>query len=55
MWDNVLLPILRAFVPLAVYLLAAVFVLKTLGVDITGIWVALGGATFVIGFASQGH
>jgi MscS family membrane protein len=54
MWDNVLLPLLEAVVPLIVYLLAAVFSLRTFGVDLTGIWVALGGATFVIGFAAQG-
>ena len=29
-------------------------VLRSFGVDLTGIWVALGGATFVIGFAAQG-
>ncbi|BAY78779.1 hypothetical protein NIES25_52570 [Nostoc linckia NIES-25] len=54
MWDNVLLPLLEAVVPIVVYLLAAVFALRVFGVDLTGIWVALGGATFVIGFAAQG-
>ncbi|MGF1938894.1 MAG: mechanosensitive ion channel family protein [Nostoc sp. ChiQUE02] len=54
MWDNVLLPLLEAVVPIVVYLLAAVFALRDIGVDLTGIWVALGGATFVIGFAAQG-
>jgi len=54
MWDNVLLPLLEAVVPFVVYLLAAVFVLRAFGVDLTGVWVALGGATFVIGFAAQG-
>ncbi|MEH2295881.1 mechanosensitive ion channel family protein [Nostoc sp.] len=54
MWDDVLLPLLEAVVPAIVFTLATVFVLKSLGVDLTGIWVALGGATFVIGFAAQG-
>ncbi|MEH2273326.1 MAG: mechanosensitive ion channel family protein [Nostoc sp.] len=54
MWDDVLLPLLEAVVPVIVFTLATVFVLKSLGVDLTGIWVALGGATFVIGFAAQG-
>lgn len=53
MWDNVLLPLLEAVVPIIVYLLAAVLALQAFGVDLTGIWVALGGATFVIGFAAQ--
>jgi len=54
MWDDVLLPLLESVVPAIVFLLAGVFVLRSLGVDLTGIWVALGGATFVIGFAVQG-
>ena len=49
-----LLPILEAVVPVIIFTIAAVFVLRSLGVDLTGIWVALGGATFVIGFAAQG-
>ncbi|AFZ20193.1 mechanosensitive ion channel family protein [Allocoleopsis franciscana] len=54
MWDDVLLPLLEAVVPVVIVLIASVFVLRSLGVDLTGIWVALGGATFVIGFAAQG-
>ncbi|NMG09632.1 mechanosensitive ion channel domain-containing protein [Brasilonema sp. UFV-L1] len=54
MWDNVLLPLLEAVVPIVIYLIAIVLVLRSFGVDLTGIWVALGGATFVIGFAAQG-
>lgn len=54
MWDDVLLPLLEAVVPAIVFTLSTVFVLKSFGVDLTGIWVALGGATFVIGFAAQG-
>jgi MscS family membrane protein len=54
MWDDVLLPILEAVVPVVVFTVAGVFVLRSFGVDLTGIWVALGGATFVLGFAAQG-
>jgi MscS family membrane protein len=54
MWDDVLLPLVEAVVPFIIYLLAGVFVLRNFGVDLTGIWVTLGGATFVIGFAVQG-
>lgn len=53
MWDDVLLPLLDAVVPVIVFILTGVFVLRSFGVDLTGIWVALGGATFVIGFATQ--
>jgi MscS family membrane protein len=54
MWDDVLLPLLEAVIPVIVFILAGVFVLRSFGVDLTGIWVALGGATFVLGFAAQG-
>lgn len=53
MWDDVLLPILEAVVPVIVFIFGLGFVLKSFGVDLTGIWVALGGATFVLGFALQ--
>ncbi|EDX74952.1 transporter, MscS family [Coleofasciculus chthonoplastes PCC 7420] len=51
MWDNVLLPLLEGVVPFVIFLLASAFVLQSFGVDLTGIWVTLGGATFIIGFA----
>jgi len=51
MWDAVLLPLLDAVIPVVIILFASVLVLKSFGVDLTGIWVALGGATFIIGFA----
>ena len=53
MWDDVLLPILSAVVPVIIYIIGAAFVLKNFGLDLGGIWVALGGATFVLGFALQ--
>ena len=51
MWDDVLLPLLEAVIPFIIFLVGGVLVLKSFGVDLTGIWVALGGATFIIGFA----
>ncbi|AFZ12718.1 MscS Mechanosensitive ion channel [Crinalium epipsammum PCC 9333] len=51
MWDDVLLPLLDAVIPVVIILFATVLVLKSFGVDLTSIWVALGGATFIIGFA----
>ncbi|MDB9514914.1 mechanosensitive ion channel [Kamptonema animale CS-326] len=53
MWDDVLLPILSAVVPVIIYLVGGVLLLSSFGVDLSGIWVALGGATFVLGFALQ--
>ncbi|HEY9704848.1 MAG TPA: mechanosensitive ion channel family protein, partial [Allocoleopsis sp.] len=53
MWDDVLLPILSAVVPVMIYMAGIAFVLTAFGVDLSGIWVALGGATFVLGFALQ--
>ncbi len=53
MWDDVLLPILSAIFPVLMYMAGAAFVLSSFGVNLSGIWVALGGATFVLGFALQ--
>ena len=53
MWDDVLLPILSAITPILIYIAGAAFLLSSIGVDLSGIWVALGGATFVLGFALQ--
>ena len=52
-WDDVLIPILETTVPVLVYLFGGFIFLQTLGLDLTGIWVALGGATFILGFALQ--
>lgn len=51
MWDDVLLPLVEAVLPVLIFLVGGVFVLKIFGVDLTGIWVTLGGATFIVGFA----
>ncbi|MBO3457461.1 mechanosensitive ion channel family protein [Aetokthonos hydrillicola Thurmond2011] len=51
MWDDVLIPLLEGVVPVIVYLFGIFLFLQSFNIDLTGIWVALGGATFVIGFA----
>ena len=51
MWDDVLLPLVEAVTPVMIFLIAGGLVLSLFGVDLTAIWVALGGATFIVGFA----
>lgn len=53
MWDDVLLPIMSAVVPLLIFITGGVLLISSFGVNLTGIWVTLGGATFVLGFALQ--
>lgn len=54
LWDDVLLPLLEAVIPVFIYSVGFIFVLTSFNVDLTGFWVALGGATFVVGLAAQG-
>ena len=52
MWDNVLLPLLEGVIPIIIILISGSTIIHFgLGIDLTGIWLTLGGATFVIGFA----
>jgi len=51
MWDDVLIPILEGFLPVIIYVMGGSLVLETLGVNVAGVWVAIGGASFIIGFA----
>jgi MscS family membrane protein len=51
MWDDVLLPLLENTLPLLIYLVGGLLTIQTLGLNLTGLWVAIGGATFVLGFA----
>jgi MscS family membrane protein len=52
MWDDVLLPLLEGVVPIILVLLGGTVLLQVaLDIDLTGAWLTLGGATFVIGFA----
>ncbi len=51
MWDDVLAPILQNLLPLIVYLVAGLLFLQAFGVDIQGLLVAIGGLSFILGFA----
>ncbi|MEY2976021.1 MAG: mechanosensitive ion channel family protein [Prochlorotrichaceae cyanobacterium] len=52
MWDDVLLPLLEGAVPIVLFFLGGTILLQVaLDIDLTGAWLTLGGATFVIGFA----
>ncbi len=51
MWDDVLAPILQNVLPLIVYLVGGLLFLQALGVDIQGLLVAIGGLSFILGFA----
>lgn len=51
MWDDTLLPLLESIVPVVSYSFGGFLFLQTFGIDLTGLWVAFGGATFVLGFA----
>lgn len=52
MWDDVLLPLLEGIIPILVFFLGGTILLQVaLDIDLTGAWLTLGGATFVIGFA----
>ena len=54
MWDNVLLPLLEAVTPVVIALVSLALILQlSFGVDLSGIWVTLGGASFIIGFATK--
>ncbi|MCL2924805.1 MAG: mechanosensitive ion channel family protein [Trichodesmium sp. MAG_R04] len=50
-WDDVLVPLVQKTAPIIIYLIGSFFVSQSLGIDLSGLWVALGGMTFVIGFA----
>ena len=51
MWDDVLAPILKNVLPLIVYLVGGLLFLEAFGVDIQGLLVAIGGMSFILGFA----
>lgn len=54
MWDNVLLPLLEAATPILIMIISLALILQfSFGVNLNGIWVALGGASFIIGFATK--
>ncbi|WP_353258920.1 mechanosensitive ion channel family protein [Prochlorothrix hollandica] len=50
-WDDVLIPILKTVLPIFVYGIGGLVSVQSLGIDLSGLWVAIGGITFVLGFA----
>lgn len=50
-WDDVLIPILKSTLPILTYLIGGIVTLQSLNVDLNGLLVAIGGITFVLGFA----
>lgn len=50
-WDDVLLPILDKAFPIVTYLIGGSLLLETLGIDLSGLGLALGSLTVVIGLA----
>ena len=53
-WDDVLVPVLERLGAPLIYILGLFFALQFLGLDMTGLWVAVGGGAFVLAFALQG-
>ncbi|ELS00607.1 small-conductance mechanosensitive channel [Xenococcus sp. PCC 7305] len=54
MWDGVLLPMIEALTPLLIILTSLALIAQlSFGVNLNGIWVALGGASFIIGFTTK--
>ncbi|OYD93885.1 mechanosensitive ion channel protein [Nostoc sp. 'Peltigera membranacea cyanobiont' 210A] len=50
-WDDVLIPLLQNFIPLITYLIGISLFFSTIGVDLTGIGLAIGSITVVLGLA----
>ncbi|MGF1495109.1 MAG: mechanosensitive ion channel family protein [Microcoleaceae cyanobacterium] len=50
-WDDVLIPFIESTVPIVLYVGGIFLALQAIGIDLSGLWVALGGAAFVLGFA----
>ncbi|MEH1932758.1 MAG: mechanosensitive ion channel family protein [Nostoc sp.] len=50
-WDDVLIPLLQNFIPVITYLIGISLFFSTLGVDLTGIGLAIGSITLVLGLA----
>jgi MscS family membrane protein len=55
MWDNVLIQLLEGVIPVLIFLSGVALILQcSFGVDLTGVWVTLGGASLIVGFATSG-
>lgn len=54
MWDNVLIPLLEGVVPFLITLISFGLILQlAFNINLTGVWVTVGGATFIVGFATK--
>jgi MscS family membrane protein len=52
MWDEVLLPLLEAIIPVMIISMSGALILQLcFGLNLTGAWVTLGGSAFIVGFA----
>jgi MscS family membrane protein len=52
-WDDVIVPLLQNTMPVIIYLAGGLLSVQALGLNLTGLWVAVGGAAFILGFALQ--
>ncbi|RAM52422.1 MAG: mechanosensitive ion channel family protein [Hapalosiphonaceae cyanobacterium JJU2] len=52
-WDDVVVPLVQNTLPVIIYLVGGLLSLQALGLNLTGLWVAVGGAAFILGFALQ--
>ena len=50
-WDDVFLPIVEVLAPIIIWVIGGSIFLQILGVDVAGLWVAIGGVSFIVGFA----
>lgn len=50
-WDDVLIPLLQNFIPVIIYLIGVSLFFSTLGVDLSGVGLAIGSITVVLGLA----
>lgn len=54
MWDNVLIPLLEGVIPVLIFLTGVALILQySFDVNLSGIWVTLGGASLIVGFATK--
>jgi MscS family membrane protein len=51
--DDVLVPIMNQFVPLIILIIAGAVAIQNLGIDLSAVLVAIGGAAFIMAFALQ--
>lgn len=51
--DDVLVPIINQFVPLVIFLVAGAVIVQNLGLNLSAVLVAIGGAAFIMAFALQ--